>query len=500
VHLQPQVFFLLILPPLQILDGWRIPKDPKMRDRRAILQLAFGLVFFTVVGAGYLIHWLIPAVPLAVAFALAAIVSPTDPVAVSSIAGSAPILRRLMHVLEGESLLNDASGLVCFQFAVAAVLTGTFSFNQATATFAWLVAIGLLSGVAFTLGIALVQQWLTRRFGAEGGSPILVNLLTPFGAYLLAEQFGASGILAAVAAGVTMSYVELSGRSMAVTRIERSAIWDTTQFTLNGVMFVLLGEQLPNILRDAVTAVGESGHYNQWWLLLYAVVIVCGLAALRFVWVWVSLRVYLWRHRADANPISRREGWRVVAVTSLAGVRGAVTLAGVLTLPLFLPDGSRFPARGLVIFLAAAVILLSLVVGSVGLPLLLRGMEQQLEPAGEREADRAQTVAAEAAIESVRRRSDDIQRHGDLDADICAAAESRVIAAYQERLNARDGEADENGAQRLRQADSVERKLRLAGFQAEREAILRLARSRQISDETSRRLVRRIDLLETLYR
>jgi CPA1 family monovalent cation:H+ antiporter len=500
VALQPEVFFLLFLPPLLFLDGWRIPKDGLMRDRRAILQLAFGLVIFTVVGAGYLIHWLIPAVPLAVAFALAAIISPTDPVAVSSIAGSTPIPRRLMHVLEGESLLNDASGLVCFQFAVVAALTGSFSLNQAAVTFAWLVAIGLLSGVAFTLGVALVQQWLTRRFGAEGGSPILVNLLTPFGAYLLAEQLGASGILAAVAAGVTMSYVELSGRSMAETRIERNAVWDTIQFTLNGIMFVLLGEQLPSILRDAVAAVGESGHFNSWWLLLYAVVIACGLAALRCVWVWISLRVYLWHHRADPK-LPRSGSWRVVAVTSLAGVRGAVTLAGVLTLPLLMPDGSHFPARGLVIFLAAAVILLSLAAGSVGLPRLLRGMAQQLEPAAELEADRAQTAAAEAAIQSVQRESDTIRRVGShLDADVCAAAENRVIAAYQDRLNAHGKDVDETGAARLRQADLVERKLRLAGFQAEREAILRLARARQISDETSRRMVRRIDLLETLYR
>lgn len=500
VTLQPEVFFLLFLPPLLFLDGWRIPKDGLMRDRRSVLQLAFGLVIFTVVGAGYLIHWLIPAVPLAVAFALAAIVSPTDPVAVSSIAGGAPIPRRLMHVLEGESLLNDASGLVCFQFAVVAVLTGTFSLNQAAVTFAWLVVIGLVSGVAFTLGVALVQQWLTRRFGAEGGSPILVNLLTPFGAYLLAEQLGASGILAAVAAGVTMSYVEMSGRSMAETRIERNAVWDTIQFTLNGIMFVLLGEQLPRILHDAEAVVGESGHFNSWWLLLYAVVIVLGLAALRFVWVWIALRVYLWRHRDDPK-LPRGRGWRVVAVTSLAGVRGAVTLAGVLTLPLLMPDGSPFPARGLVIFLAAAVILLSLVAGSVGLPLLLRGMEQQLEPAAQLEADRAQTAAAEAAIQSVQRESDTMRRvAGNLDADVCAAAENRVIAAYQERLNAHGNDVDETGAERLRQADLVERKLRLAGLQAEREAILRLARARRISDETSRRMVRRIDLLETLYR
>ena len=132
VDFDPHIFLLLFIPPLLFLDGWRIPKDGLFRDRALILQLAFGLVVFTVVGAGLMIHWLIPAIPLAVAFALAAIVSPTDPVAVSSIAKRAPVPRRLMHVLEGESLLNDATGLVCFRFAVAAVMTGGFSLAQET--------------------------------------------------------------------------------------------------------------------------------------------------------------------------------------------------------------------------------------------------------------------------------------------------------------------------------------------------------------------------------
>ena len=149
------------------------------------------------IGAGFLIHWLIPAMPLAVAFALAAIVSPTDPIAVSSIASNTPIPKRLMHILEGESLLNDASGLVCFRFAVAAAMTGAFSIGSASLTFVWVVIAGLGSGVAVTMVVTWVQRWLTRHFGEPVGSPILVNLLLPFGAYLVAERLNASGILAA---------------------------------------------------------------------------------------------------------------------------------------------------------------------------------------------------------------------------------------------------------------------------------------------------------------
>ncbi|EIL95967.1 putative Na+/H+ antiporter, partial [Rhodanobacter sp. 115] len=193
VTLDPDVFFLLFLPPLLFLDGWRIPKNGLLRDRAVILELALGLVVFTVLGAGLLIHWLIPSMPLAVAFALAAIVSPTDPVAVSSIAARVPIPTRLMHILEGESLLNDASGLVCFRFAVAAVVTGSFSLLSASLTFLWVALIGLAVGVLFTLLVSYVQQRLSRRFGQESGSSILISLLIPFGAYLLAEKLQASG-------------------------------------------------------------------------------------------------------------------------------------------------------------------------------------------------------------------------------------------------------------------------------------------------------------------
>lgn len=498
VALEPSVFFLLFLPPLLFLDGWRIPKDGLFRDRATILQLALGLVVFTVVGAGWLIHLMIPAMPLAVAFALAAVVSPTDPVAVSSIAKRVPIPRRLMHILEGESLLNDASGLVCFQFAVAAVLTGAFSLGTASLTFLWLALIGLACGVAFTLAVAFVQQWLTRRFGEEGGSPILLNLLIPFGAYLLAEQFHASGILAAVAAGITMSYVELSGRSMARTRIERTAVWNTIQFTLNGIMFVLLGEQLPAIVQNAVTTVSEVGHHNPWWLVVYAVAITAMLALLRFAWVWASLRIHLLRGR-QASEYVNAGNWRLILATSLAGVRGAITLAGVLTLPLLMVDGSPFPMRSVAVFLAAAVIVLSLVSASFGLPRLLKGLDLPPEPAVREEEDRARVAAANAAIEKIKLVQQQIQDKTSVDnADVCADAASRVIAVYQRRI--READHDTTGAGELRKADAMERRLRLAGLQAERTQILGMARSRGISDATSRRLIREIDLLESLYR
>lgn len=496
VRLDPDLFFVLFLPPLLFLDGWRIPKDGLFHDARAILQLALGLVVFTVIGVGFFMHWLIPAMPLAVAFALAAIVSPTDPVAVSAVATRTPMPHRLMHILEGESLLNDASGLVCFRFAVAAVLTGQFSLLSASLTFLWLALGGIGIGTFVSWGISRAHRLLTRRFGQDAGLPILVSLLTPFGAYLAAEHLGASGILAAVAAGITMSYAELSGVAPAITRVQRTAVWDSVQFALNGIAFVLLGEQLPGIFEGAREAIGQTGHTQWWWLLVFALAINIALAALRLLWTLASLRLNrlsaAWRRRqADAAP-----PWRLVLAMSLTGVRGAITLAGVLTLPLLLPDGTPFPFRDLAIFLATSVIVFSLLAASFGLPRLLVGLRMPSESRDVRQEDRARRLAAKAALAEVERvrlaRSTDAAA----EAEIETAAAARVMALYQRRLDGGDTDVD---AQRLRHADQAERELRLAGLRAEREELFSLARQGRLADDVARRLVREIDLVEARY-
>jgi CPA1 family monovalent cation:H+ antiporter len=496
VDLEPDLFFLVFLPPLLFLDGWRIPKSGLLRDKGTILELAFGLVIFTVVGAGFLIHWLIPAMPLAVAFALAAIVSPTDPVAVSSIAANAPIPKRLMHILEGESLLNDASGLVCFRFAVAAAMTGTFSIGGATLTFVWLVAAGVAAGVGVTVVTTWLLHRLTMRFGEPTGSPILLNLLLPFGAYLVAERLHASGILAAVAAGITMSYVELGGHALAATRIQRSAVWDTVQFALNGVMFVLLGEQLPDIFRGASATIEETGRLNPWWLAVYAFSISFGLLALRMAWVWASLRLTIFKQKMRHQP-RRKINPRLLLATTLAGARGTITLAGVLTLPLALPDGAPFPARALTIFLACSVILISLLTASIALPRLLSGMTFPAEPEEQQEEDMARRSAANAAITAIEKTQVELmEAETCVDPEAYPQAAARVIAFYEHRLK----EVDPDSEYAWRRTDRAEKELRLAALDAERQTVFELARHDRISDDISRKLVREIDLMEARYR
>lgn len=188
VEFEPHLFLFLFIPPLLFLDGWRIPKEALFQEIKPIMSLAIGLVVVTVVGMGFFIHWLIPAISLAVAFALAAILSPTDPVSVSAMTVNSPLPSRMAHILEGESLLNDATGLVCFKFAVAAALTGTFSLTSATGEFALVAFGGILIGLLVAWVIGWLNQFLVKRTGEEPAIQIMISLLMPFSAYLLAEQ------------------------------------------------------------------------------------------------------------------------------------------------------------------------------------------------------------------------------------------------------------------------------------------------------------------------
>jgi monovalent cation/hydrogen antiporter len=499
VDLEPDIFFLLFLPPLLFLDGWRIPKEDLVRDRAVILELALGLVIFTVVGLGCLIWWMIPEMPLAVAFALAAILSPTDPIAVQAIAARAPIPKRLMHILEGESLLNDATGLTCMRLAVAAASTGVFVLHEAALNFAWLALAGVASGVAVTLAISTAKGWISRRWGEDVGAQILISLLIPFAAYLVAEELHASGILAAVAAGITMSFTErgggVGGQSLAMTRIRRGVVWDTVQFVANGIIFVILGEQMPSIMARAAEVVAGTSRPEVWWLAVYVFAIVAALAALRFIWVWTSLKLTLFRRRHRGPP--PKVGLRLTLVMSLAGVRGAITLAGILTLPFVLADGSPMPSRNLAIFLAAGVIIVSLLVATIALPRLLKNVELPPEPSHEREEDRGRVAAASAALRAIEDASH-AMAEGKPNPDLYSDIASRIMEVYRQRIETHT-RTEEDDAVLARRIDDVERRLRLAGLAAERDELGRMARARQIDEATARKMIREVDLQELRY-
>lgn len=493
--LQPDIFFFLFLPPLLFLDGWRIPKLGFFRDFGTILALAIGLVVFTVLGVGPFIHWLIPSMPLPVAFALAAVLSPTDPIAVSSVAMRLPIPHRLMHILQGESLLNDASGLVCLRFAVAAALTGSFSPSGALLSFAQLALGGVAVGAVIALAVGLAEDWLLRRIAEDPGTRILVGLLVPFGAYLAAEHLQCSGVLAAASAGIVTSYVEFFVSAAPATRIRRRAVWETVQSTANGVIFVLLGGQLPEIFGSITRITVEARHPGILWLPADAIAITVSLIVLRTIWVWLSLKLIMFR-RGIHGTADHRPSWRLLATTSLAGAKGAVTMAGILTLPLATPDGTPFPARTLAIFIAMTVVLLSIIAASLGLPQVLRDLQLPPPTVDQAEEWAARRAADTAAIKAIERASNDLAR-GHTKPDLYAEAVTRAMEPYRRHYDV--GTISPEEMVRCREIANIERRLRIVGLRAERDELYRLRRKRQLGDMTLRRMVRTIDLTEARY-
>lgn len=498
LSLDPDIFLLLFIPPLLFADGWRIPKRELFEQRRTVLALALGLVFFTVAGAGYFIHWLIPTMPLPIAFALAAVLSPTDAVALAGIVGRGKLPAQLMHVLEGEALLNDASGLVAFKFAVAAALTGSFSLWSATGGFLVIALGGLAVGIALSWAFNRVRGKLSVLAGeADPGAQILLILLLPFASYLLAEHLGFSGILAAVAAGMTMQWTADPLLDNAASRLHGINIWLMIEFAFNGIVFILLGLQFPGIIGRALMTAHLGGNGGALLLIGQALAVFGVLLALRMLWVWllrwISSRRLL-RHGLRGSVA----GLRVAAVTSLAGVRGAITLAASLSLPLSMPDGTALPGRDQAIFIASAVILCSLLAATLGLPLLLRG-NRDVGAAGqsneERQARAAAAQAALVAIEQERERVLTELGDGAAQAELSTELAAQISAIYRRPILA-TSEEDEL-RERALHADTFTRRLHIAALYAEREELRRLHAANRINDELLLKLIRETDYAET---
>lgn len=299
IALDPELFLFLFIPPLLFVDGWRIPKREVWRMRWPILMMAFGLVFFTVVGAGYFIHLLIPEIPLAASFALAAVLSPTDALAVSAITqGRLP--KRLMHLLEGEALMNDASGLVAFKFAIAAAMTGVFSLVDASLNFLLVAVGGLAIGVFLSWSLGRIRAWMISRGWDDPATHVVLMLLLPFASYMVAEHLGVSGILSAVAAGMMQSWVDLLPRQTS-TRLLNRSVWSMLEFAFNGVVFLLLGLQLPDIMKSVANHHGDL-LWRSSLLLAYVAAITAVLMLIRYGWVYgywkLSLRIDRWRGKS----------------------------------------------------------------------------------------------------------------------------------------------------------------------------------------------------------
>lgn len=507
IRFDPELFLALFIPPLLFADGWRIPKREFFALHRPVLRLALGLVLFTVLGLGYLIHWLIPSMPLTVAFALAAVVSPTDAVAVSAITRNLGMPSHTMHLIEGESLLNDASGLVALKFAIAATLTGMFSWTGALREFLWVAIGGVAVGAAIGWGFAVAREAVTRRVGDLAATQmVLLFILLPFAAYLVGEHLGVSSILAAVAAGVTTNFADLRRGDFVMERMQTEGTWAMVESAFNGAVFLLLGLQLPWIVGTTLEDAGD-----EWWRPIgQALAISVALLALRWIWLMLGVRGSLWRAHEQGRAVERPSPLLTLA-TTLAGIRGAITLAGALSVPLLLPDGSAFPARDELIFLATSTILFTLAFGSLGLPLVLRRLPSTEEDvASLREERDARLAACRAAIAFMARPPSEVQaadpvwmtQHQEVVGRLTQDYRTRIDLLEDPAAPASPGAKAETAeaVHQRRQRYLVELELRLQALQVERQTLYAERHAHHINDASLRALVAELDLSEVSLR
>ncbi|MDT7019617.1 sodium:proton antiporter [Levilactobacillus namurensis] len=366
--LEPEVFMLIIIAPLMFYDGQNTDTHSLRRHIPSVVSMAITLAILTVILLGYLSHSVLPALPLALAFALAAIVTPTDAVAVSSITRNLTVPKKVMGMLERESLFNDASGLVAFNLALAAFSTGKFSVRFGITHFLVVFLGGLLIGLI--LGGILTWGRVTMVQNGMDSVSIIVpyDILTPFFIYLVAEHFKLSGILAVVAAGLLRStaatQIRLSSTQMQL--VTRST-WQIMTSLLNGFVFVLLGVSLPTVWQNIMADHTKS-------LPLYILLAV-------ILYVVMFLLRYLWIHFDWARIHSQAKNRRHYGIVgALSGIHGTITLAMAFSLPLTL-NGQPFPFRNTLIFIAAVVIIISLLVPAIVLPLILPSAEKAVDPA-----------------------------------------------------------------------------------------------------------------------
>lgn len=462
IPMEPELFFVLFIAPLLFHDGKNASRHALWKYRKPILLLALGLVFVTVFAIGYLIHWLIPSIPLPAAFALAAILSPTDVVAVGAISSRVKIPKAIMHILEGEGLMNDASGLVAFKFAVAATVTGVFSLAEASWSFL-VISIGGFVGGAILAFLIIRLKVVIRRMGMEDVTiHMLIQLLTPFVIFYMIEHLHLSGILSVVAAGIVHTINRDRDQSPAMQlQVVSQSTWTVLIYILNGLVFVLLGLQIPSVLSE----IFEDPLFNNWEVSKYILIITAALLLLRFLWILV-----VWRWKWLLKTQIQMPSVKAIGILTISGVRGAVTLAGAFTIPYVIANGSPFPERSLIIFLAAGVILVTLITASIFLPILARTDKESTDELHEEMERTAMIRTIDAAIQSIRELMNDENR----------GPAVSVLATYNQIRNNLTAVNDEY-SDRLKLAEI---NIRLKALQAEADYIEKLKKAEKIDRET----------------
>lgn len=434
VTLDPELFMVLFIAPLLYLEAHEIDKRELLHSVKLSLSLAIGLAIATMVAVGFVLHSIWPSITLAAALALGAALGPTDAVAVSSLGKEAALTQRQAGVLKGESLFNDASGIVGFQFAIAAAISGVFEIGQSATQF----VVSFFGGAIFGLAMGMIADVLFESLRSVGWetttSRILMELFLPFLLYLGAEAAHVSGILAVVAAGLTIRFDHTGiGPNVARTNIVSSSVWGVLSFTLNGTVFILLGMLLP----DAMSASWDDPTVSNWRLLMAILTVSAVVIVMRFLWISLMLRV-----ARDTTTHKRRKmtlaRWRSAAVMTFGGPKGTITLSLMFTIPYTVSSGEWFPMRDELIFIAGGVIVVTLLLANFLLPLL----------APNRNKD-ASVEMSEITIEVLRRTVEELT--GRVTPDNRKAV-LMIIDSYTKRitrLKQRIGETDPHGYMQL---------------------------------------------------
>ncbi|MGA7090050.1 MAG: Na+/H+ antiporter [Candidatus Acidiferrales bacterium] len=477
VTLHPSIIFLGVLPPLLFSSAF----VTSWRDFRyglvSIIFLAFGLVGFTVWGVAATTRWFLPGFNWETGLILGAVVATTDSIAATSIAKRLRLPRKLVDVLEGESLVNDATGLLALQIAVGLVVTGRApSLARDVATMLYLVFGSILLG----LGVAWCMHWIETRI-EDAAVEITVSLMAPYFSYLIAESLHASGVLATVVCGLYLGHKSSLYFSTAA-RLTSDAVWSTLTFVLNGLVFILIGLQLPVILSQ-FHGMGMS-H-----LLFYGALVSIIVILLRMIWVFPGAFFSNWMRRRVLGQPEPFPDRRAVFVLGWAGMRGVVALAAAISLPKFLGDGEPFPERAMIIFLTFCVIFVTLVLQGLTLPPLIRRLGISTPEGVNPEEQFARQAVADAALAY-------LEHAKEGDKPEFARVYDLLVRAERHRLNVLTGKIAENTGyseedyQRFREIAGQLRAL-------QRATLLHLRNENQINDNLMRKLEREVDIMET---
>ncbi|EGF89131.1 cation:proton antiporter [Gemella sanguinis] len=387
---ESEAFMAMIIAPLLFTDAYKASRSELWLYKKPIVYMAVGLVITTVVVVGYFINYIIPSISLGAAFALAAILSPTDAVAVKSITKGMKLPKGLMSILEGESLLNDAAGIVSFKIALASIITGTFSLSRSSREFFITAIGGMILGVLIGLIIVSIKLVNRKYLNTEPSILVIIQVILPVATYFIAEEFHLSGIIAVVFAGILLNFERYlrQGDSLdnqAVVSISYNQ--DTISYVLNGFVFVLLGYLLPGIFRNMIT----YPDLDVQTAMFYVILITIALIITRFTFVYIfyvsfqqhtfktshNIVEFLKTRQLDVGNYSRFE---YALVTSLCGIHGTVTLATALMIPLTIGTaGEPFPLRNAILFIGSGVVLLSMIIGTIFLPLIIKTEDEEIE-------------------------------------------------------------------------------------------------------------------------